>query len=419
MSRLLHALDSALRDLEQRSLRRRLRIAKRAGRHVHVRDDDGTVSSPLVDLSSNDYLALSDHAHLKRTAIDAINEHGVGGRASRLAGGHAPFHEALEHRFARFKHAEAAVLFPTGFMANLAALGALAGPGDLICMDKLNHASLIDAARASGATVRTFAHLNYDQLERILHRAYCSKPGGPGIGAHTAAGAGKTFIVTDAVFSMDGTVAGLPRLVDVAVRFDAMLIVDEAHATGVLGPTGAGLAEHQGVADRVDVVISTASKALGGLGGIVSARQVVIDTIVNCARAFIYTTAVPPAQVAAIDAALDVVRDEPARRRRLQQLAALVREQLTNQGWAVPPVSTTGELITTPMIPLIVGDADAALALSAHLQDHGYLATAIRPPTVPPGTSRVRLSVRTDLEDDEVTRLVNVLADARTPMPSR
>ncbi len=373
----LHALSRELHSLHQRDLLRGLRPVESSGLIVQV---DGR---ELINLASNDYLGLSHHPHLKKAAVDAVERWGVGSGASRLVAGTLAVHSDVERRFAAFKHAEASLLCPTGYMANLSVLTSLAGPGDLVCIDKLTHASLIDAARASGAEVRTFPHLHYARLERLLTLRK-----------------GRAFIVTDSVFSMDGDVADLPALCDLAEQHHAILVVDEAHSTGLFGETGAGLCELQGVTDRVDVVVSTASKAMGGLGGIVSAARPVIDTLVNRGRSFIYTTAPPPAQAAVIAAALDVIRDEPWRRRRVLSLAAQVRRALSLDT-AVP----------SPIIPIITGSPTAALALAQRLQDQGFLAVAIRPPTVAPNTARVRLSLRADLEDADVARLLRVLAD--------
>jgi 8-amino-7-oxononanoate synthase len=365
-------------DLDQRRrdhLLRALTPAESVGRIVRVGERE------LVNLAGNDYLGLARHPHLIDAVARAAHEHGVGSGASRLITGTTPLHAQVEQRFAAFKHAEAAIICPTGYMANLATITALARPGDCICADKLNHASLIDAAHASGATVRIYPHKHHDKLGRLLAR-------------HRDAP--RRFIVTDSVFSMDGDCADLPQLCDLADEHDAILIVDEAHGTGVLGATGAGLGEQQGVADRVDIVISTASKALGSLGGIVTAKRVVIDTLINRARSLIYTTAAPPTQVAAINAALDVIRDEPQRRERLQAMIAKVGEAL-------------GIDAVTPIIPIVVGDAAAAIDLSNRLRDTGFHAPAIRPPTVAPGASRVRITLRCDLEDADIDRLISVL----------
>ncbi|MHB1157323.1 MAG: 8-amino-7-oxononanoate synthase [Phycisphaerales bacterium] len=386
-----HWLDQLHHDLtamEQSHLRRALRPLDHCDRIVNFRGHH--TGRPLLNLASNDYLGLASHPHLRDAVVRAAQQQGVGSGASRLVTGHLEAHAALEARFARFKHAEAALLFPTGFMANLAVLTTLAREGDIIVMDKLNHASLIDAARYSGATVRVYPHRNYHKAERLLAESSAPRPR-------------KKLLVSDTVFSMDGDCADIDKLRELCDRYDAILIADEAHATGVLGENGAGLA-----AGRADVAISTASKALGSLGGIVTGPQVVIDTLINRARSFIYTTAVPPTTVAAIDAALDVIRDEPFRRSRLGDLSTQVRQELNFRGWHVP-------MDPTPIIPLIVGPPEEAIALSQKLEAAGLLVPAIRPPTVPPNTARLRLSLRCDLTDDDVKRLLNALSEPPCP----
>lgn len=351
---------------------------------------------PLLNLSGNDYLGLSQHPALIDAAVMATRMHGVGSGASRLVSGTSPVHSAVEDRFASLKHAQAALLFPTGYSANLAALTTLAGPGDLIVLDKLVHASLIDAAMASGADVRTYPHLQLQRAKQLL-------------GKQTT---GRRLLVTDSVFSMDGDCADLPACCDLADQTGALLVVDEAHGTGVLGETGAGLAEAQGVAERMytcgagGVVISTASKALGGLGGLITADRSVIDLLINKARPFIYSTAVPPAQAAAIMAALEVIHDEPGRRQHLMRMSTLLRKKLAGQGW---PLKLDQAAFATPIIPLIVGTPQAALSLADTLREQGVFAPAIRPPTVSPGTSRVRLSLRADLSEHDIEQLAGAI----------
>ena len=375
-----HWLSQLRDDLDQRRLHhleRRLAPVDRCARLVQ------RGGRTLLNLASNDYLALASHPHLVEAVIEAAKRHGVGSGASRLVTGDLTVHQQVESRFADFKHAEAALLLPTGYMANLAVLTTLAARGDLICLDRLNHASLIDAAQASGAEVRVYPHNNLDKLARLLERSPEAR---------------RRFIVTDSVFSMDGDTADLAALCDLRDEYRAILVVDEAHGTGVLGPTGAGLAEHLNLADRIDVTISTASKALGSLGGLVTAPRAVVDTLINHARPFIYTTAVPPTQAAAISAALDVVASEPARRLRLGVLSSLLRAALQKNGWPVPEG-------VTPIVPLVVGEPDAALRLAQKLEVAGFLVPAIRPPTVPPNSARLRITLRCDLHDDDLLRL--------------
>lgn len=410
--RLDAALNAELATLRAGCAQRSLHDAAATGKWVRR---DG---QQLLNLAGNDYLGLAQHPAVTAAAVEAIQRFGVGSGASRLVTGTHPAHTRLEQRFAAFKHAPAALLFPTGYTANLAVLTTLARPGDTILQDKLNHASLLDAARFSGAAVRTFPHRGYEKLETLLTRL---RPGGRNdtdrqhavhdrrnassnraAPPHPARAPNTTpprvFIVTDSVFSMDGDLADLPRLVALAQRHDAILVVDEAHATGVLGDTGAGLAEMQGVAGQIDLTMSTASKALGSLGGIVTGSRAVIDTLINRARPLIYTTAGPASQPAAIAAALDIVQHEPHRRARLRDLSQTVRAGLRERGWSVTEDPT-------PIIPLVTGDNAAALALAKRLRDAGVLGVAIRPPTVPPGAARVRLSLRADLDDADTTAL--------------
>ncbi len=409
------AIASSLAELDRRDRRRTLRVVETDGPYADV---DGR---RLLNLASNDYLGLSGHPAVKAAAVGATERYGVGAGASRLVSGHTPLHAAVEARFAAFKHGDehhAALLLPTGYMANLATLTALARPGDTVLLDKLCHASLIDAARASGATVRVFPHLGYDRLERLLERwARRPRTGEPGDTTSAAdhrspTDAPRAFVVTDSVFSMDGDVADLPRLCDLCDRFGATLIVDEAHGTGVLGEHGRGLCERQGVSDRVGVIISTASKALGGLGGIVTASPIVIEAVVNRARPFIFSTGATPMQAAAIDAAIDVIRDEPWRRERVVTLAERVRQLLAARGWPMPPTR-----VVTPIVPLICGEEAAALSLARRLEGSRCFAVAIRPPAVAAGTSRVRLSLRADLTDNDIDQLSETLKRIEPPTP--
>ncbi|MDX1682304.1 MAG: 8-amino-7-oxononanoate synthase [Phycisphaeraceae bacterium] len=384
-------LAEQLAKREAASLRRELVWGAIDGPYV---ERDGR---RLVNFASNDYLALAGDPRLARAASEAARVYGTGAGASRLVTGSQPVHGALERRWAAYKHDEAALLCPTGFMANLAVVTGLAGEGDLVCLDKLDHASLIDAARLSGATVRVYPHRRPDKLERLLAEHQDEAP------------EARRLVVTDGVFSMDGDVADLPALADLAEAHDAILVVDEAHGTGVLGEGGRGLAEAQGVSDRVPVSVATASKALGGLGGLVSGPQVVIDTLVNHARSFIYTTGAMPIQAAVIGAALTLVEEEPDRRQRLAERARAVRQRLaaTEVGGEIDP----DPAIVTPIVPLIVGEADRALALATHLGEAGLLAPAIRPPTVAPDSSRIRISLRADHTDRHIDQLVEAVAE--------
>ncbi len=372
-----------LSELESRGLRRRLRtIESTQGAHVTL------AGRSLVCFCSNNYLGLADHPAIKAAVAEAVGQWGWGAGASRLITGTMVPHQQLESKLAAFKRTEAALVCSTGYQANLAAVRALAGRGDAVFLDKLDHASIIDAARGSGAVVRVFPHRDYDKLERLLQRT---------------AAAHRRVIVTDSLFSMDGDLADLPRLVDLKRRYQALLVIDEAHATGVVGPGGRGVAELQGVEGEIDLTVGTLSKALGGIGGFLAGSREIIEWVVNTAGAFIYTTALPPAACAAAMAALDLVEREPQRRARVLALADRLRRELSGRGWDLGGSQSQ-------IIPLIVGPADRAVELAAHLEADGLLAPAIRPPTVPTGRSRIRISLCADHSDEDLDRLMSALS---------
>jgi 8-amino-7-oxononanoate synthase len=324
----------------------------------------------LLNLSSNDYLGLSQDPRIIAAAREAAARWGVGAGASRLVVGHLALHEEVEARLAAFKGTEAAVIFSTGYMANLGAISALVGPGDTVFCDKLNHASIYDGIRLSGANLVRFPHRDMNRLEALLPKA----------------GPGKRLIVTDSVFSVDGDLAPLQEMVELKDRYGAMLMVDEAHATGVLGPKGEGLAAALGLTHRVEVHMGTFSKALGSLGGYVAGDRCLIDYLHNRARSFIYSTAMPPPVLGAIAGALDIVLMKPERRAYLMEQAEEFRRVLAQGGF-----DTLGS--ETQIVPVLVGENARTLEMAARLRERGLMAVALRPPTVPPGRDRVRFSL--------------------------
>jgi 8-amino-7-oxononanoate synthase len=363
---MLENLAQELENLAFQNLRRGLTPVQEAlpGGRVQV---DGRV---LLNLSSNDYLGLSQDPRLIGAARDAAARWGVGAGASRLVVGHLALHEEVEARLAAFKGTEAAVIFSTGYMANLGTISALVGPGDTVFCDRLNHASIYDGIKLSGARLARFPHRDLDRLEALLQKA----------------GSGRRLIVSDSVFSVDGDLAPLQDLVELKDRYGATLMVDEAHATGVLGTHGGGWAEALGLTHRVEVHLGTFSKALGSLGGYVAGDRRLIEYLYNRARSFIYSTAMPPPVLGAIAAALDIVAGEPKRRRYLLSEAARFRQTLTQEGFDILGSETQ-------IIPVLVGDNAPTLRLAARLRERGLMAVALRPPTVPPGRSRVRFSL--------------------------
>ncbi len=344
-----------------------------------------------VDVCSNDYLGLRRDPRLAEAAAAAARIHGAGMGAARLLRGTTPLHGALEAGLAAWKGAEACLLFNTGYQANATLLPALLGPGDAVFSDALNHASLVDGcrlARAGGAAVQVYRHL--DSADLAERMAAWRAEAGPGALA---------LVATDAVFSMDGDAADLPALLDLCRRFEALLLVDEAHATGLLGPSGAGLAEHQGVSGQVPLVMGTLGKALGSFGAFVCAPAELREHLVNTARGFIFSTALPPPVAGAALEGLRIARTEPWRRARALAHAQRLREVLDQPG------------VTSAIVPVPVGPDAEAVRLAEVLQARGFDVRAVRPPTVPEGSSRLRITTGAHLEEDDVAALAATLRE--------
>ncbi|OGP71190.1 MAG: 8-amino-7-oxononanoate synthase [Deltaproteobacteria bacterium RBG_13_60_28] len=376
-------LAQELAALEAQALGRRLQVVEEVlpGGRVRV------AGQVLLNLSSNDYLGLAQEPRLIAAAQAAAARWGVGAGASRLVVGHLALHEAVEAKLAAFKGTEAAVVFSTGYMANLGVIAALMGPGDVICSDRLNHASIMDGIKLSGAALQRYPHRDLNGLEKALQKA----PGGK-----------RRLIITDSVFSVDGDLAPLRELVELKERYGVWLMIDEAHATGVLGPGGAGLAQDLGVTDAVDIHMGTLSKALGSLGGYVAGEGRLIDYLHNRARSFIYSTALPPPVLGAIQAALKIVREEPERRAGLLQKSANFRRGLQDAGF-----DTLGS--ETQIVPVLVGKNEATLKFSEALRQRGLMAVALRPPTVPPGKARVRFSLSAAHGEEDLARALEII----------
>lgn len=377
-------MKAHLAELERKSLRRHgVVVESPLDAHVTI------AGTRMVCLCSNNYLGLANHPEVTAAAADAARRWGVGAGASRLLGGTTSLHVQLQNALARFEGREAALVTSSGWQANACAVAALAGEGDLIVCDKLNHASILDAARASGAMFRTYVHGQTDRLTALLDRLRASHR--------------RCVIITDGVFSMDGDVARLADLVDAKNRYEALLVVDEAHGTGVLGANGRGAAEAAGVEEHVDVVVGTLSKALGGLGGFIAGRHVLIETLINTARPYIYTTALPAPLCAAAMAALEIVRREPARRQKVLSQAQRLRDLLRGRG-----LDVGGS--TTQIVPVIAGYPQQALDLSRRCFEAGFYVPAVRPPSVAPHVSRLRASVLATHDWADLERFADVVA---------
>lgn len=340
------------------------------------------------NLSSNDYLNLAHDPRVIAAAREALDETGVGAGASALVSGRSPWHERLEAVISQFEETEATVLFPSGFAANVGTVSALVSNNDVVFCDRLNHASLVDGCRLSGARLRVYRHDRLENLERELAKS---------------AGAGRRWIVTDAVFSMDGDLAPLPELCRLAERYEARLIVDEAHGTGVFGENGRGVCEHFDVEDRVAVRIGTLSKAIGTLGGFVACSRSVRDWLWHSARTQVFSTALPPVTCAAATESFRIIQQQPQQREHLHALSREFRELMSGQ------TAPEGE---GPIIPVRVGEPEKAQRLAANLLEHGFLVGAIRPPTVPRGTSRLRICMTAACRSDEARQLAGLLAEA-------
>jgi 8-amino-7-oxononanoate synthase len=360
--------ERELSHLEQKRLFRKIMVIdsnNNDGPRVTIGDRDITL------LCSNDYLGLANHPALRQAASKAMDRYGFGSGASRLISGTGPLHQALEDRIARFKGTDMALLFNSGYAANTGVIPAIAGIGDVILSDSLNHASIIDGCRLSKADVRVYRHKDVGEVETLLKKDLNAK---------------RKLIITDGVFSMDGDIAPLNDLVFLSEKYDAILMVDDAHGTGVLGKTGRGTVEHLGLSGRVPIQIGTLGKAFGSFGAYAAGNKDLISILINHARSFIYSTALPPSVCAASLTAIDIVEYEPERRERLWKNRNRFVNGLNSTG-----ISTGNS--ETPIIPIVIGDSGRALTAAEKLFKYGFYAPAVRPPTVPANSARIRATV--------------------------
>jgi 8-amino-7-oxononanoate synthase len=344
----------------------------------------------LLNLSSNNYLGLADHPRLKEAAVAAISDYGCGAGASRLITGTTFLHERLEQRLAAFKGCEQTLLFGSGYLANIGVITALVGAGDVVLSDEFNHASIIDGCRLSRAERRIYPHRDIAVLTHHLKEL------------EQAGHAGTRLVVTDSIFSMDGDSAPLAEMAGLCERYNALLMVDEAHATGCLGPGGRGLAAQVGLDTESVISINTLSKGFGVSGAFVSGSGLLKEFLINVARSFIFTTALPPADVAACLAALDILQEDPEMPMRLQRKAAVFRSGLQQLGFSTLDSETQ-------IIPLLIGDEAQALHMAEALREQGLYAVAIRPPTVPQGEARIRFSVMLSHTEEDLSFALHVI----------
>jgi 8-amino-7-oxononanoate synthase len=373
--------EEVIADLKQRSLYRRLQTVdavngtrvSRAGRS-------------LVNFASNDYLGLAQHQNLRAAAAQALERFGAGSAASRLITGTLAIHTELEAKLAAFIGTPAALVFESGYAAALGTIPALFGKGDVIILDKLAHACLIDGARLSGAEIRVYPHNRLDRLAELLRWA------------RTKRNTARILVITESIFSMDGDDCPLPEIVELKDEFGAMLLLDEAHAIGVIGPNGDGLAAEYDLTDRVDIYLGTLSKAIGSSGGFIAGSASLIDLLINCARSFIYSTAPPPAVIGAAIQGLAMVDSEIG-----DQLRAALRRNQEELGieFDLPRAGPKRSAI----VPVMIGDEEQTMALSARLADKGFLVPGVRFPTVPRGSARLRVTLSAAHQIDEVATL--------------
>ncbi|HHV29511.1 8-amino-7-oxononanoate synthase [Acetivibrio mesophilus] len=366
--------EAALKDIKNKGLNRELRNLETAQGPYSVID-----GRRMLMMSSNNYLGLCNDIRLKRAAIESIRKFGVGAGGSRLTCGNFTLHRELEERLAGFKQAESSIIFGSGYAANIGAISGIADKSCVIFCDRLNHASIVDGIRLSGAKLVVYKHCDMDDLENKIIRY------------HT----GRGLIATDGVFSMDGDIAPVDRIVKLAKKFNLMTMVDDAHATGVLGENGRGTLEYFGLKDDVDINVGTLSKAFGVEGGFVAGKRKLIDFLRHRAKSFIYSTALAPHNIAAAVEALNIIETGQQARKELAEKSIWLRSKLIKRCFDVPRG-------VTPIIPLMVGNVDTALKFSMLLYNEGIYIPAIRPPTVPKGTSRLRISLMASHSYDDM-----------------
>ena len=372
-------LDTECTALEHAGLRRHLRTVMSA--------PTGTIKldgRDVVLLGSNNYLGLSTHPQVIAAAVEATQTFGTGASGSRLISGNSELYVTLEANLAKTKNTEAALVFSSGYAANTSVIPVLAGEGDLILSDALNHASIIDGCRLSRAATKVYQHCDVEHLKTLLSEFAAFR---------------RRLIVTDGVFSMDGDIAPLPDIYEIATHYDAMLLVDDAHGFGVLGRDGRGTVSHFGLDGESIIQMGTLSKAIGALGGYIAGSRALIELLINKARGFIFTTGLPPATLAAADAALDVIRSSPELRQRLFSYAKCLKTALIDLGYTLLPSETQ-------ILPVVLGGPQQATSIADALLAEGVFAPAIRPPAVPPDTSRLRLTVMATHTDAEIQQAI-------------
>ena len=388
-------LTEQLNDFRQRGTYFKLRI---------LEDEQGPVCTydgkKVINLASNNYLGLCDHPKLREAAIAAIQKYGVGSGAVRTIAGTMRIHMELEEKIAAFKGVEACVVFQSGFTANAGTVSSILGKEDFILSDELNHASIIDGARLSRAKIKVFRHKDVAHCEELLKEIQ-NEPG-------------RKLIITDGVFSMDGDIGPVDKLCDVADKYGAIMMVDDAHASGVLGRNGRGSVDHFHCTQRVDVQVGTLSKAIGALGGYVCGSRDLIDYLYHRARPFLFSTSHPPSVAATCIAAFDILENEPERIERLWSNTRYFKQQLTGAGFDVGGKTTPAS--ETPITPIIIGDGRKTMDFSRALFDAGLMATGIAFPTVPEGKARIRTIMTSEHTREQIDQSLGILTSVARKM---
>jgi glycine C-acetyltransferase len=384
----LSYLGDALNQLKQKGTHFKLRVLD--DEQAAVCTFDG---KKVINLASNNYLGLTTHPKLREAALAATKKYGVGSGAVRTIAGTMKIHMELEEKIARFKHSESSVVFQSGFTANAGTVSAVLGRADFIISDELNHASIIDGARLSRATIKVFRHKDLEDCEELLKEV----SGEPG----------HKLLITDGVFSMDGDIAPLPGLCDLAEKYGAIMMVDDAHSSGVLGRNGRGTVDHFGLHGRVDIQVGTLSKAIGALGGYVCGTHDLIDFLYHRGRPFLFSTSHPPSVAATCIAAFEVLEQEPERIEKLWENTRFFKKELGNAGFNIGGVTTPAS--ETPITPVIVGEGRLAMEFSRELFNEGVMATGIAFPTVPEGKARIRTIVSATHTQDELVQALDTM----------
>lgn len=376
-------INTTLHELESKGLLRKITVIDKIKYpYVYIND------KKYLLFSSNDYLGLANHPKLKKAAVEAIKKYGTGSTASRLTSGTYGLHKELEEKVAKFKKSEAALVFPSGYQTNIAVISALAERNDLVILDKFNHASIIDGARLSGADIRIYPHKNIDYLERILKTSRSYK---------------KKLIITESIFSMDGDMAPLKEIAGISKKYNAVLMVDEAHATGVFGKNGGGLIEELNLHNEIDIKMGTFSKALGSQGGFIAGPKKLVNFIINKGRGFIYSTALSPIITASNLMSVNMAEERKVLRQKLWQNVNYLKKSLSKLG--INYLNSESQIF-----PLIIGDVEETIKASKYFFSCGIFTPAIRYPTVPKKEGRIRISVCAFQREQDIDRIIKVIS---------